>query len=44
MFIKKFINLLRVERIPPGVDLVTKKKKQKKRKRKKKRNEVIVIV
>ena len=42
MFIKKLINILRVERIPPGVDLVTKKKET--RKRKKKRNEVVVIV
>ena len=40
---KRLINILRVERIPPGVDLVT-KKKEKKRKKKKKRNEVAVIV
>ena len=41
---KRLINILRVERIPPGVDLVTKKKKEKKRKKKKKRNETVVIV
>ena len=40
---KRLINILRVQRIPPGVDLVT-KKKEKKRKKKKKRNEVAVIV
>ena len=41
---KRLINILRVERIPPGVDLVTKKKKEKKRKKKKKINEAAVIV
>ena len=41
---KRRINILTGERIPPGVELVTKKKKEKKRKKKKKRNEAAVIV